>query len=105
MGYDLSLWAYGGRATRICNSFSELDYVSGKIEIGGYDQLVEQSDNKRFLVIVEARGKAGSCVGNGSSNRLPQDTNRELPPCEMPPFCLWLSLQLESPNLLFPVCF
>ena len=46
MGYDLSLWAYGGRATRICNSFSELDYVSGKIEIGGYDQLVEQSDNK-----------------------------------------------------------
>ena len=32
-------------------------------------------------------------------------TDRYKPPCALPPFCLWLSLQLESPNLLFPVYF
>ena len=48
--------------------------------------------------------KGGSC-GNRAFASDCSASRRIQPPCALPPFYLWLSLQLESPNLLFSVCF
>jgi hypothetical protein len=75
-----------------------------------YDQLVEQCFFKRSLVIPEAPGKVvpvakGPLLHKGPQTGARTALLRTQTTLRLASFCLWLSLQLESPNLLFPVCF